>query len=234
MKPKTESEPAATARVTTPTFNVAAAAIVAQGDLVALEFTGKTADGKVFESTATGKPVIVAAGKGQVVRGLDEALVGARIGEKHSVKIPKEKAFGARNPELVRLVSLQKFKEQGIEPFPGLAVEIDGARCRVQSVSGGRVRVDFNHDLAGVDVEYAFEVKKIFRDAKEKITALADELLAPFEARTELSGETVRVTVPAKARKDADFIARKLRFISSAFQFVPEVKRVVFEEEYAA
>jgi hypothetical protein len=48
-----------------------------------------------------------------------------------------------------------------------------------------------------------------------------------------LNGETVRVAVPAKARKDADFIARKLRFVSSALQFVPEAKRVVFEEEYA-
>jgi hypothetical protein len=95
------------------------------------------------------------------------------------------------------------------------------------------VRVDFNHDLAGADVEYDFEVKKIFRDAKEKIAALADDLLSQFEARAELNGETVRVAVPAKARKDADFIARKLRFVSSALQFVPEAKRVVFEEEYA-
>ncbi len=214
--------------------NTEKTAAVAAGDLVELEFAGK-ADGKVFESSQAGKPVLVAAGKGQVVRGLDEALVGARAGEKRVARIPKEKAFGERNPELVRLVSLQKFAEQGIKPQPGLVLEIDGARARVQSASGGRVRVDFNHDLAGLDVEYDFEVKRVFRAAPEKIEALAEDLLKPFEAKAvfDAAGGAVRISVPVKARKDADFIMRKLRFIAQALQFVPEAKKVVFEEEYA-
>ncbi len=204
------------------------------GDFVALEFTGKT-NGKPFESSGA-KPVLVAAGKAQVVRGLDEALVGARVGEKRSVAIPKEKAFGERNPELVRLVPLQKFKEQGISPAPGLVIDIDGARARVQSVSGGRVRVDFNHDLAGSEVEYDFEIKRIFRSPKDKLDALTEDLLGQFEAKTvfDAVAGVARVAVPAKARKDSDFLVRKLRFISNVLQFAaPEVKKVVFEEEYA-
>ncbi len=209
---------------------VAGGAVVA-GDFISLEFAGKI-EGKVFESSGS-KPVLVVAGKGLVVKGLDEALVGSKAAEKRSIKIPKEKAFGDRNQELVRLVSLQKFKEQGITPVPGLVLEIDGARARVQSVSGGRVRVDFNHDLAGLDVEYDFEVKKVFRSPTEKIEAMRENLLGQFDAKATLEGETVRVSVPAKARKDADFIGGKLRFISQALQFVPEAKKVVFEEEYA-
>ncbi len=210
------------------------AAVVSEGDFVELEFTGKV-DGKAFESTPAEKPVLVAAGKAQVLKGLDEALIGSRAGEKKSVKIPTANAFGERNAELVRLVSMQKFAEQGIKPQPGLVLEIDGARCRVQSVSGGRVRVDFNHDLAGFDVEYDFEVKSVFRGANEKIAALEKDLLAAFEAKAvfDAGAATARVTVPAKAKKDAEFIMRKLRFIAQALQFVPECKRVVFEEEYA-
>jgi FKBP-type peptidyl-prolyl cis-trans isomerase SlyD len=202
------------------------------GDLVEVEFTGK-AEGRVFESTKE-KPVLVAAGKGQVVKGLDEALVGARAGAKQSVKLSRDKAFGERNPELVRLVPLQKFSEQGIKPAAGLALEIDGMRCRVQSVNGGRVRVDFNHDLAGLDVEYDFEVKKIHRSADDKIAALSRDLLSSFEAKASLEGDSARVFVPVKARKDGDFIVRKLRFISQALQFVDGCRKVVFEEEYAA
>ncbi|MFH0973255.1 MAG: peptidylprolyl isomerase [Candidatus Micrarchaeota archaeon] len=210
-----------------------ASGVVETGDFVSLEFTGKTG-GNPFESSGA-KPVLIAAGKAQVVRGLDEALVGARVGEKRSIAIPKEKAFGDRNPELVRLVPLQKFKEQGISPAPGLVIDIDGARARVQSVGGGRVRVDFNHDLAGIDVEYDFEVKRVFRSPKDKLDALTDDLLAQFEAKTVLDAAGVaRVSVPAKARKDSEFIMRKLRFISNVLQFAaPEVKKVVFEEEYA-
>jgi FKBP-type peptidyl-prolyl cis-trans isomerase 2 len=208
---------------------------VEAGDFVLFEFVGKTggSGGKAFESSGA-KPVLVVAGKKQVIAGLDEALVGARVGDKRSIAIPKEKAFGARNPELVRLVPLQKFREQGITPQAGLVLDIDGARCRVQSVSGGRVRVDFNHDLAGVDVEYDFEVKKVFHSSPEKIAALTDDLLSPFEAKTVLENGVARVLVPAKARKDGDFIVRKLRFVSQALQFAaPDVRKVVFEEEYA-
>ena len=211
-------------------------AVVSEGDFVDLEFVGKFG-GKPFESTPAGKPVLVVAGKAQVLKGLDEALVGARAGEKRSIKIAAANAFGERNPELVRLVSMQKFAEQGIKPQPGLVLEIDGARCRVQSVSGGRVRVDFNHDLAGLDVEYDFEVKSVFRGASEKNAALEKDLLAPFEAKASFDAASgagiAKVFVPVKAKKDADFIMRKLRFIAQALQFVPECKRVIFEEEYA-
>lgn len=202
---------------------------VEAGDLVKIEYSGKTVDGKEFDY-AREKPVLVFAGKGQVIKGLDEALVGTEQGIQKKVLIEKEKAFGERNPDLVRLIPLQRFREQGITPAPGMPLELDGARARVQSVSGGRVRVDFNHELAGFDVEYEFKVLEVFKKPEEKLEALAED--AGMKSVSFKDG-VARVFVEAGARKDAEFIAKKLRFIGAALEFVPEVKKVVFEEEYA-
>ncbi|MEW5955264.1 MAG: peptidylprolyl isomerase, partial [Candidatus Micrarchaeota archaeon] len=142
------------------------------GDFVRLEFTGKDASGKVFETTreqdakagglfdprAKYSPALVVVGRGHLLPGLDEALAGAEEGTEQNIVIPKEKAFGNRDPNLVRLVPLSQFKQANVEPLPGAVVELDGRRARVQSADGGRVRVDFNHELAGQDLSYSFKV----------------------------------------------------------------------------
>lgn len=206
------------------------------GDFVKLEYSGKTSDGKEFESTHGGKPALVVAGKNQLVKGLDAAVVGAEKGVKKSVDVPRDKAFGQRNPDLVRLISLQKFAKQGVTPVPGMALEIDGVLARIQSVSGGRVRVDFNHDLAGVDLHYDFTVTEILKKPEEKISALFEDSLGEFGVKAEsvsFKEGIVRVSAGVNVVKNADFISRKLRAIAFALEFVPEVKKVIFEEEYA-
>lgn len=208
---------------------------VDKGDFVKLVYSGKTSDGKEFDSTSSDKPILVVAGKNQLIKGLDAAILGAEKGVKKSVDVPRDKAFGERNPALVRLIPLQKFIEQRVTPVVGMSVEIDGALARVQSVSGGRVRVDFNHELAGVDLHYDFTVTEILKKPEEKITALFEDALGVFGVKAEnifFKEGVVHVTAGVKVMKNADFIARKLRAIAFAFEFVPEVKKIVFEEEY--
>lgn len=217
------------------------------GDLIRFDYTGK-AGGKVFDTTdanaakqagvfnenAKYGPVLVAAGKEQVLKGLDEALVGADVGFEKKVVLPPEKAFGQRNPELVRLISVGEFRKRGIDPAPGMVLDLDGTRAFVQSVSGGRVKVDLNHELAGQTVEYSFKVIERISGAKEKIAALLKELLpgVPAPALDAASGKAT-VSVPASASKDSDYVIAKIRFIQQALALVPEVKSVVFTEEYA-
>jgi len=213
-----------------------ASTTVNAGDFVKLDYSGKTSDGKEFDSTRGRKPVLVVAGKNQLVKGLDAAIIGAEKGVKKSVDVPRDKAFGERNPELVRLIPTQKFAEQGIKPVPGMAFEIDGVLARVQSVSGGRVRVDFNHELAGLDLHYDFTVTEIFKKPEEKISALFEDALGAFGVKAEdvsFKEGVARVNAGEKVVKNSDFIARKLRAIAFALEFVPELKKIVFEEEYA-
>jgi len=218
---------------------------VSAGDFVRFEYTGRAGE-RVFDTTSaeTAKkagifdeknaysPVLVAAGREQVLKGLDEAIVGSEVGVEKKASIPPEKGFGQRRPELVRLISLGEFRKRGIDPVPGMVLDLDGARASVQSVSGGRVKVDLNHELAGQQLEYSFKIIEIITGAKEKTTALARELLPKLPAPAFADGK-ITLVVPAEAAKDSDFIVSKMRFVQQALLLVPEVKTVVVVEEYS-
>lgn len=217
---------------------------VSKNDLVELEYSAK-AEGQLFDTTSSDAakgagifnekavygPVLVAVGKGQVIPGLDDALQSAEEGKTQSVQLPAEKAFGPRNPDLVRLVPLQAFREQKIDPFPGLVLEMDGRPAKVQSVDGGRVRVDFNSDLAGKPVEYDFTVKKVYHSPEDKVKALGQKMLG---ADASLNDGVVFVSLSLKRDMAADIVLKKFRFIEQAFAVIDGVKSVKFQEEYTA
>ena len=205
--------------------------LVAKGDFVKISFEGK-ADGVVFDKTAPGKSVLVPAGNGQLIAGLDEAIVGSALGEKKNVSIPPEKAFGQRNPEYVRLVPLSQFQQSGMTPVVGQVVELDGVKARVQSVSGGRVRVDFNHELAGKTLLYEFTVEAKFTDNAAKLDALVKDLLPGSSAK--LDGTIATIVVPSSVRKDGNFVMSKARLLDTALNNGVASKAFVTEEYEAA
>jgi len=215
-----------------------------EGDFAKIEYTGRAA-GRVFDTTDAEKAkkadifnprakygaVLVPVGKGVAVKGLDEALLAAKKGDSDTVKLPPEKAFGPRNGQLVKLLPMTSFRQQKVEPKPGMVLDFDGKAGRVQSVSGGRVMVDFNHELAGRDVEYEFRVAEVFEKPEDKVPALAEDLMPGTKAS--FSAGTVTANAGEALKKDTDFILSKMRFVSQLFAYVPEVKRVSFTEEYA-
>ena len=157
-----------------------------KGDFVELEFIGRnlTINREVFDTNILEeakksnpdikeiKPLIVSIGQGMVVKGFDEALENKDVGNKYSIKINPEKAFGKRHSSLVRLIPMKIFAAQKIYPQPGMTLALDDALVKVISVSGGRVMVDFNNPLAGKEIEYEFTIKKIVADSREKVSAL--------------------------------------------------------------
>lgn len=200
---------------------------VRKGDLIELSFVGSVA-GQVFDSTE--KPMLVFAGGGEVVKGLDDALLESNVGESKRIVLAPARAFGERREDLVRLMPLEQFRRQGVEPSPGTRVELDGVPAKVQSVSGGRVRVDLNHELAGKTIDYEFKVEKKFVDASEKIAALQKSILP--ECSATLDHDVLKLFAPSKINKDADYTISKLRFATRCLRFIEGVKKVVVEEEY--
>ncbi len=172
-----------------------------KGDFIELHYTGMIKDtGAVFDTTekeialkagihsdkATYSPIVVCIGKGHVIKGLDSRLEGAEIGKDVEIHVPAEEAFGRRNPELIQLIPTSKFKKEGIEPVPGLEINVDGMLGVVKSVSGGRTLVDFNPPLAGHDVVYRVRVIRKIEDSKEKLlSALRAETGRDADVRIE-------------------------------------------------
>lgn len=167
---------------------------VQKGDVVKLRYTGKIKEtGEIFDTTdeevakeagiykeeGVYGPVPIAVGAGHVIKGLDEALEGLEVGKEYEIELPPEKGFGPRDPKLIKTFTLGQFRRQGIMPFPGMPVEIETEsgrklRGRVLTVSGGRVRVDFNHPYAGKHLVYKVEVVEKIEDPIEKVRALVE------------------------------------------------------------
>ncbi len=160
--------------------------MIKKGEFIEIDYTGMLEDGTVFDTTrraaaetaglnprAQYKPAIIKVGEGQLLRGLDEFLEGKPLGA-HLCNLPAAKAFGKKNAKLLKLIPAKKFTEAKIDPFVGLEVNIDGHYGVVRSVSGGRVTVDFNHPLAGKDLQYEIEVKRVVEKTEEKVASLLD------------------------------------------------------------
>jgi FKBP-type peptidyl-prolyl cis-trans isomerase 2 len=162
---------------------------VKEGDFIRLEYTGKVQEtGNVFDTTDENVaeeagikldnksygaiPIVV--GGGHVLKGLDEALIGMEEGEEKIVEITPEEGFGLRDPKLLQLIPMGEFKKQGMKPEVGMAVTSDGTTGIIRSVSGGRVRVDFNHELAGKNLEYNIKVIKEIEDDVEKVKSMIE------------------------------------------------------------
>tara|TARA_Y100000310_G_C20697461_1_gene826693 strand:- start:835 stop:1497 length:663 start_codon:yes stop_codon:yes gene_type:complete len=155
-----------------------------KNDFIEIEFTGKS-NNEVFDTTnkqeakkigiqADVKPIIVSIGNEMILKGLDELLSDKEIGKKYSIKIAPEKAFGKRNPQLIKTIPMKVFKEKNMQPMPGMVFQMDNYMVRILSVSGGRVTADFNNPLAGKEVEYDFKILRKIDEDKEKINALQD------------------------------------------------------------
>lgn len=153
-------------------------------DFIQIDYTAKT-EGIVFDTTiekvakehkldtekAKFKPLSICVGLGHVLQGLDQKLEGMSIG-KHTVSLKADEAFGKKSSKLLKLMPMSLFKKKQIQPYVGLELNIDDKLGRVRSVSGGRVIVDFNHPLAGKDIEYDLEIVSVIEDPKEKINVM--------------------------------------------------------------
>jgi FKBP-type peptidyl-prolyl cis-trans isomerase len=72
--------------------------VATAGSRVVVHYTGKFADGNVFDSSVTrNEPFQFVLGAGQVIKGWDEGIVGMRVGGKRLLQIPPELGYGAND-----------------------------------------------------------------------------------------------------------------------------------------
>ena len=135
------------------------------GDTVVFHYTGSLTDGTVFDSSSGREPLRVTLGSGQVIRGVDDALVGMTPGEEKSVTLDADEAYGPRRPEL-----LHEVERAAIPPEVDVAVgkqlegrDTGGQRLRltVIDVADDKVTLDANHPLAGQDLTFDLQLVEI-------------------------------------------------------------------------
>ena len=184
--------------------------------------------GRVFKSL----PLVV--GAGQVITGLDEALEKMKEGDEKSIEISPEKAFGKRNPDLVRLVSMRVFREQKMNPVPGMMIELDGRPAKIQTVSGGRVRVDYNPELAGRTVIFDVKVEEEAKKKEDKIMYLIErsfESSGNFKVVV-LKGKKLKISIPRESYVDRNILVKKASLAAEIFKFLG-FENITFEEVWS-
>ena len=214
-----------------------------KGDFIEIEFTGKVKDGQVFDSNIKEdlknanlnfepKPFIFGLGEKMFLEGIENLLVGKEIGE-YEIELGPEKAFGERDPKLKRVIPSKVFKENKLNPLPGVTFNFDGRAAKILSVSGGRIVADFNNPLAGKTVVYKIKILRKVDDLKEKAKSLIDFLFKrdlKFEIKPKNSsqvqnfGPTKSKAVPSHDNQNKDFVGDKKIIIIKAekelFEFV--------------
>ena len=158
-------------------------------DFVEIEYIGKIKEsGDVFDLTSEEVakekkiynkdykygPVVIVVGARHVIPGVDEQLTKMLVGDKQTFDIPAEKGFGSRNVELIKIFQLSEFQKQRVTPVTGQYLTFqNGVKGKVISVSSGRVKVDFNHPLAGKVLEYELKINRKIDSQQEQADALA-------------------------------------------------------------
>lgn len=136
------------------------------GDKVKVHYTGKLASGEVFDSSecqedecgCSSGPLEFTIGAGEVIPGFESAVVGMAPGERKSVVIPKEEAYGEYMEEMVAQVNRTELPPD-IAPEAGQHLEVvqeDGQTFQVMitEVTDTQVTLDANHPLAGRDLTF--------------------------------------------------------------------------------
>jgi FKBP-type peptidyl-prolyl cis-trans isomerase 2 len=135
-----------------------------KGDTVRLHYTGRLADGQVFDSSRDRQPLEFTLGEGQVIPGFEAAVDGMQPGEEKRVTVPAVDAYGARRDELLLAVPRAQIPD-GIDPAPGEQLELsqDGHSfvVTVNEVTDDTVVLDANHPLAGQDLTFELELVEI-------------------------------------------------------------------------
>lgn len=201
-------------------------------DFVELEYTGKLKEeGIVFDTTnekiakehnifseqAVYGAMIICVGEGHVLKGIDKSLEGKDTG-KYTVELKPEGAFGKKNAKLIKLISTQKFKDQKINPVPGLQVNIDGIIGTIRSVSGGRTLIDFNHPLSGKELIYEINIKRVVGNEQEKVKSILKNLLGIKDVEVKIENEKALIifekALPEQTQKKLEDTIKELTKIN--------------------
>ena len=128
---------------------------------VTLHFTLKLEDGAVIDSTLENSAPSFVFGDGSLLAGVEQKLVGMSAGDKESLQILPEDAFGQPNIENVQQFPRSEFDDD-MELAEGLIISFADAKGEVPGVvtilEDDVVTVDFNHPLSGKNLQFDVEI----------------------------------------------------------------------------
>lgn len=146
---------------------------IEKGDTISVDYIGKLEDGTVFDTSEKEaaieagiynenrdyKPLTFTVGAGQMIKGFDEGVVGVKVGEEKTLKIPPEEAYGEYMEEYAR-----EIPRDAVDFTPEVGMQLateTGLRGTITEVGEENFVVDFNHALAGKTLIFKVKVVSV-------------------------------------------------------------------------
>ncbi|UCD16968.1 MAG: peptidylprolyl isomerase [Candidatus Zixiibacteriota bacterium] len=142
---------------------------VKSGDTVKVDYKVALEDGSVVDSSATGQPLQFTLGAGNIIPGVENAVIGMKVGDSKSVSIPPEEAYGPRRDDMIGNVRRSEFPQD-------MSLTV-GQRLQMPQPNGGfipvtvvaitdtMVTLDANHPLAGQTLNFDLQLVEIMEAA---------------------------------------------------------------------
>jgi FKBP-type peptidyl-prolyl cis-trans isomerase 2 len=135
------------------------------GDKVKVHYHGKLTNGETFDTSNGREPLEFEIGSGMVIKGFDDGVTGMAIGDKKTITIPSNEAYGPKNPEMVIDVPKDRFPED-MELEIGMPLAMSNGngqpfQVTIVEIKEDSVLLDANHPLAGMDLVFDLELVDI-------------------------------------------------------------------------
>jgi FKBP-type peptidyl-prolyl cis-trans isomerase SlyD len=140
--------------------------------VVFIHYTLTSGDGEVIDSSEGHAPLAYIHGAGNIISGLESALLGKSVGDAFKVSIPPEEAYGLRDENLVQAVPRRAF--QGVDEIePGMQFHAEspngGQLVTVVDVQGDTIILDGNHPMSGLTLNFDVQVTEIREATAEEL-----------------------------------------------------------------
>src|SRR5687768_15953426 len=144
---------------------------VKSGDKVKVNYTGKLRNGETFDSSEGREPLEFTVGGGQVIKGFDNGVMGMQVGDKKTVEIAVQDAYGEKQDEMIIEFPKDQFPPE-MNPEVGMQLMMNNGAGQQFPVTVAEVReesvvLDANHPLAGQ--ELVFDIELVSIDSPSKI-----------------------------------------------------------------
>ena len=221
---------------------------IGDGDIVEIEFTARTKQSGILIDTTNEKvaeeeevntegqkwgPRKIVIGENHTFKVVEDSIREKKVGDGETIQIPTADAFGEYDSEWVKTVSSDKIPKD--DRYPGARTTIDNHQVQIETIVGKRARVNFNHPLAGEDIEYEYTIVKVVEDPAERAKSLIEiyvgvELEVQIEEEKE-HGKTLVVESDPMLSFNQIWLFTKNQIANMLIEKI-EVERVIIKETF--
>ena len=136
--------------------------MIEKGSKVKVHYTGKLNDNEVFDSSKDKEPLEFTVGEGQLIPGFENGVMGLNAGDKKTIELVPEEAYGVFREDLINEVPKENLPE-GVEVGQSLQAQTEQGPVMVRVVELNETvgKVDANHPLAGKKLIFDLEVMEV-------------------------------------------------------------------------